>query len=279
MKTGILDGRSGYPELNSRAASANTCPHCNGPVRRIHRRLPERLLSLFHDVRRYRCPSESCGWRGLLGAPKASLWSSAARRPTVWAIAGVLALLLVAAFWLAYAYYERARAPEQPSAQQLQMPAAQVADTEPIGGRPLAADDPRRIGSSPLGEPLRGCVWGGAGQRPYVGTMTTALTAAQLPADIVTKMTIMRDGGAVSDRLEITSAGIHSVDYQRDFGYTVKAITMDGSICFDSKINPPSSSTGTADLYELVDAKRQRYAVMVVANGGNVAVLEMPGGR
>ncbi len=83
----------------------------------------------------------------------------------------------------------------------------------------------------------------------------------------------------MSDRLEITSAGIHSVDYQRDFGYAVKTITIDGSICFDSRIDPPSSSTGSADLYELVDAKRQRYSVMIVANGGNVAVLEMPGGR
>ena len=109
--------------------------------------------------------------------------------------------------------------------------------------------------------------------------MTAALTAAQLPSDIVTKLSIMRDGGVVSDRLEITAAGIHSLDYQRDFGYKVKAITMDGSMCFDSTINPPSSATGTADLYELVDAKRQRYSVMVVANGGNVAVLEMPGGR
>ena len=146
-------------------------------------------------------------------------------------------------------------------------------------GRPLAADDPRRIGSAPLGQPLRGCVWGGPGQRPYSGTMTAALTAAQLPSDIVTKLSIMRDGGVVSDRLEITSAGIHSLDYQRDFGYKVKAMTMDGSICFDSTINPPSSASGSADLYELVDAKRQRYSVMVVANGGNIAVLEMPGGR
>ena len=159
------------------------------------------------------------------------------------------------------------------------MATVQEAGAESIGGRPLAADDPRRISTGPLGEPLRGCVWGGPGQRPYKGTVTAALTAAQLPADIVTKLAIMRDGGAVSDRLEISSAGIHSVDYQRDFGYNVKALTFGDSMCFDSKINPPSSATGSADLYELVDAKRQRYSVMVVANGGNVAVLHVPGGR
>lgn len=277
MKTGILDGRSGYPEIIGRAGNTNTCPRCNGPVKRIHRRLPERLLSLFHTVRRYRCPSEGCGWRGLLGPPKPSVWSGAASRRAVWAVACVLTLLLVAAIWSAYQYYERVQA--QPSAQQPQIAAVQAAAGELIVGRPLAADDPRRIGNALLGEPLRGCVWGGPGQRPYTGTMTAALTAARLPADIVTKLSIMRDGGAVSDRLVITSAGIHSVDYQRDFGYTVKALTFDGSICFDSKINPPSSASGTADLYELVDANRLRYSVMVVANGGNVAVLEMPSGR
>jgi hypothetical protein len=218
----------------------------------------------------------------LLGPKESTFnWSSAATARIVWSIALVLALVLAAVLWWAYGVYERGGVQPQAGAQSLQLPVAQEVATggESSLGRPLAADDPRRVSSGPLGEPLRGCVWGGPGQRPYTGTMTAALTAAQLPADIVTKLSIMRDGGAVSDRLEITSAGIHSVDYQRDFGYTVKAITMDGSICFDSKINPPSSSTGTADLYELVDAKRQRYSVMVVASGGNVAVLEMPGGR
>ena len=112
MKTGVLDGSSGFPEVINRTGNTNTCPRCHGPVKRIHRRLPERLLSLFHSVRRYRCPSESCGWRGLIGPPKTStsVWAGAASGRTVWAVVGILALLLVAALWLAYRYYERVRA-------------------------------------------------------------------------------------------------------------------------------------------------------------------------
>ncbi|MEO8739631.1 MAG: hypothetical protein ABI537_08015 [Casimicrobiaceae bacterium] len=188
-----------------------------------------------------------------------------------------MALLLAAALWWSYGYYERVRA--QPSFETLPVATVQEAGAESISGRPLAADDPRRIANGPLGEPLRGCVWGGPGQRAYSGTLTAALTAAQLPAEIVAKLTIMRDGGAVSDRLILSSAGIHSIDYQRDFGYTMKAMTFDGSICFDSRINMTGNSTGSADLYELVDARRLRYSVMVVAAGGNVAVLEAPAGR
>ena len=44
------------------------CPHCAGPVLRIHRRWIDRLvgaLILMH-VRRYRCKTPDCDWRGNL---------------------------------------------------------------------------------------------------------------------------------------------------------------------------------------------------------------------
>lgn len=42
------------------------CPHCNGPLDRVHRRLIDRLASLFTPVQRYRCRNFSCRWEGNL---------------------------------------------------------------------------------------------------------------------------------------------------------------------------------------------------------------------
>jgi len=199
--------------------------------------------------------------------------------PLGWIIAGVLALLLLAALWLAFMDSERV-SPPQSNAEVQQLAPVPQETGESLAGKPLDPDDPRRLAGGSQMELRRGCVWGGTRQHPYPGTLTAALTAAQLPGDVVSKLAIMRDGGVISDRLEISGAGIHSADRQRDYGYTVKAMTYDGSICFDSKVNLPSKAVAAANLYELVDAKQQRYSVMVVADDGNVAVLESPvGGR
>jgi hypothetical protein len=40
------------------------CPQCNGEMERIARRLPDRFVSLFVPVHRYRCRSASCAWVG-----------------------------------------------------------------------------------------------------------------------------------------------------------------------------------------------------------------------
>ncbi len=42
------------------------CPRCGGPVFRVSRRLIDRLTSVFRSVRRYRCDSHTCQWRGNL---------------------------------------------------------------------------------------------------------------------------------------------------------------------------------------------------------------------
>lgn len=46
--------------------STPPCPLCGEPVQRIHRHLFDRLLSLVHPARRYRCPRFRCGWEGTL---------------------------------------------------------------------------------------------------------------------------------------------------------------------------------------------------------------------
>jgi len=43
-----------------------TCPHCNGPLVRIPRRMIDLVTSMFISVSRYRCCSMDCGWEGNL---------------------------------------------------------------------------------------------------------------------------------------------------------------------------------------------------------------------
>ncbi len=43
-----------------------TCPQCGGSLDRMHRRLIDRLASLFAPVQRYRCRNFSCRWEGNL---------------------------------------------------------------------------------------------------------------------------------------------------------------------------------------------------------------------
>ena len=49
-------------------AHERVCPHCNGPVDRVHRRFVDRLISLVKPVHRYRCRSKGwgCDWEGNL---------------------------------------------------------------------------------------------------------------------------------------------------------------------------------------------------------------------
>ena len=40
------------------------CPRCGDLASRVNRRLSDRLVSLIHPVKRYRCPS--CDWTGTI---------------------------------------------------------------------------------------------------------------------------------------------------------------------------------------------------------------------
>lgn len=42
------------------------CPLCGGPVRRVRRRLLDRLPALLQRTRRYRCRNVDCRWEGTL---------------------------------------------------------------------------------------------------------------------------------------------------------------------------------------------------------------------
>jgi len=251
-------------EGNGHQPSRHVCPICGGPVYKVHRSARDRMVSMFYPVGRFHCRVEGCRWQGLLRqAPIASRSrTSSARARTAWIVAGAL---LVPLIWLAVAIYWLY---DEDATPMPEAPAKLVART------PLEPDDPRKAAQDSVAEPRHGCVWEGPGESPYFGTLATALIAARLPSEIVRKIEIMRDAGFVTDRLEISSAGIRSTDHRRFFGRTTKAMAMGETICFGTRIGLPPERTYAADLYELVDDTNRRFQVMILAIGGNVAILE-----
>ncbi len=53
--------------------SHHLCPVCGSPLKQMHRRTIDRLISQFYRAHRYRCPNSECRWEGLLRSrrPKA----------------------------------------------------------------------------------------------------------------------------------------------------------------------------------------------------------------
>jgi hypothetical protein len=250
-------------ERNGHQSSRHVCPKCGRPVYKVHRSARDRMVSMFYPVGRFHCRAEGCRWQGLLRqAPTPSRSrTSSARARTAWIVAGALLVpligLAVAIYWL----YDEDAMP-MPKA-----PAKLVART------PVEPDDPRKAAQDSVAEPRHGCVWEGPGESPYFGTLADALTAARVPIEIVRRIEIMRDSGFVTDRLEISSAGIRSTDHRRFFGHTTKAMAMGETVCFGTRIGLPPDKTSIANLYELVDDTNMRFQVMIVQIGGNVAVL------
>ncbi len=231
------------------------CPACGAAVHREHRRGYDRLVGLFRDVRRYRCAE--CPWEGLLpvAGPRARLfgWRTAWLLVLIPAIALIFAALLVDI--------------------EEELPPHPV----PVAGLRLDAADPRSEGAA-VHDLRRGCTWTGPDAAPYKGSFRDALASAGLPPDAVAKLDLMRERGIASDRVTIASTGIESTDHRRYFSLTAEALAFDRTVCFTTRMEIPPHQSIAADLYEIVDAANRRYAVAVVATGGNVAVLEEQAG-
>jgi hypothetical protein len=227
-------------------------------VHKVHRSLRDRVVSVFYPVGRYHCRAEGCGWEGLLHQSR----TGTARSRAAWIVAGAVVVALIGLATAIYGLHDEdampaPKAPVRPVAAALREPEASRAA---VSG---AADEARH-----------GCVWEGPGESPYFGTLADALAAARVPIEIARRIEIMRDGGFVTDRLEISSAGIRSTDHRRFFGKTMKAMAMGETVCFSTRIGVPPDKTSIANLYELVDDTNMRFQIMIVQIGGNVAVLE-----
>lgn len=236
------------------------CPSCGSPVYRGHRRGNDRLVGLFRDVRRYRCGG--CPWEGLLpaGAHHVEHRGDHLQASLGWPIASALILLPTVALLLAWMITEVRE----------EIPALPV----PAAGLRLDVADPRVPDAGAPHELRRGCTWTGPEASPYTGTFRDALASSGVPPDAAAKLELLHERGIASDRLTISSTGIESTDRRRHFSLTASALAFDQTVCFTTRMEMAPQKVITADLYEVVDAVERRFAVMVVPDGGNVAVVE-----
>lgn len=253
------------------------CPDCGSSLERVHRDAIDRWVSLFRSVHRYRCTDPACGWEGLLGredvaAPRpgrAAIWAGR----LLWFVVGAAAALGGVQGWRAY---ERSKAHANPviwgpggaSAQARAAPAG-----KDFPGVPLPSADERVVRNrSPLNL-RRSCAWGVPGGNPYRGTVEQALLAAQLPLDVVRQISEMAERGWIHDQVEISRAGIRTVNGRRDFGTSMRAMGFGNTLCFDTRVNFPAGHVEYANYYEAQDSQGRTYSVMVPYVCQNVAVL------
>jgi hypothetical protein len=51
--------------IHNPALALLRCPRCDGNIHRVHRHAPDRVISLYVPVQRYRCANDQCLWHGL----------------------------------------------------------------------------------------------------------------------------------------------------------------------------------------------------------------------
>ncbi len=260
------------------------CPQCGGMVKRVHRRLADRMLSVLHPVLRYRCLDDACGREGTLSRDGKELNLSNARIAEISRRRGALVILagVVMAIVSAHAAFTHlwdtanrdTRTGRQTTTiarsapERLQVPVGESYD-----GDDLTEDDLRKADNpSPL-TLRRGCAWGVPGRTPYQGNVAQALLAARVPESAVRKFEAMVEKKLVSDQVEISRAGITTVSGRRSFDGQSFDMAFGNTMCFNTRVNFKPGHVERADLYEATDADGKRYVVMVPYVCGNVSVL------
>jgi hypothetical protein len=70
---------------NAFGATPPSCPHCQSALRRVRRKLGDRIAALFLPRElcryRYRCLSEACGWYGCVTCERPAYGQPGARGP------------------------------------------------------------------------------------------------------------------------------------------------------------------------------------------------------
>lgn len=263
---------------------------------RVRRRREDRLqrdADSGRSLRRYHCWAEACGWSGLLPRrsrrPPPLLAPRSLRSARVpWARVGGV---MLAASLTVLAGTQGVRVAFAPSVPETvvavaptpprPVPAGESYDGDPLPGRhpwlqPVVLQTPDPALPAEASVPLslrRGCAWGLPGRNPYRGTVEQALLHARLPAEVVKEVARRVRDRQTSDRLEIRTGRIHGVEHGREFDPNRFAMSFGHTLCLNSRVNFAPGHVEKADLYEVADARGQRYAVMVPDVCGNVSVL------
>jgi hypothetical protein len=250
------------------------CPACGSPLERLHRHALDRWVSLFRAVHRYRCTDPACAWEGVLGrlgqAPVAvhpQTW----RVRALWFCSGAV-VALVAAQGARMALHWSSGPPAFTSGG-AEVQALATPPGHDFEGEALPLGDVRVAGNpSPL-VLRRSCAWGRPGGNPYRGTVSQALSATPLPPDVVRQIGEMVERGWTRGQVEISRAGIRTLDDRRHFGSTLASMGFGNTLCYGTRVNFAAGHVEYAALYEAADSQGRNYAVMVPYVCGNVSVL------
>lgn len=254
------------------AGLGHRCPSCGAPVQRVHRHVADRALSVFRTVHRYRCVAASCGWEGRLRsltADRSTLW----RLRLLWmAIGAAIAVAGVQTWRL------QQRVQDRPHPAQLATGGAEPkSQATPAGqdfdGESLPTDDERVAGNRTPLTLRNSCAWGVPGSNRYRGTVSQALHAANLPAEVVRQVAEKAERGWVHEQVEISREGIRTTDGRRQWGNQMLAMAFGNTLCFNTRVNFVPGHVEYAALYRADDRLGRTYTVIVPYVCDNVAVL------
>jgi hypothetical protein len=293
--------------------SSRACPWCGGALKRVPRLAEDRIASFSTPMRRYRCSGETCGWEGLLAAPRSRRAAAAGGRcahgagRAAWArpVPLFFIALFTAAVGVQAARMYRAAMPDPVLAKLSAGPVVPFGQSHE--GAPLSPDHPllaQTAASSdagaapaetvgPIAQPARpatapaaatqaadaqlalrqDCAWGDPGRDPYRGTVEEALKRAKLPPEVVREIARKVQAGEANDRLEITNQSIRAVHDAREFDSKRVAMTFGRTLCVNTRVNFQPGHVERADLFEASDSLGNSYSVMVPYVCGNVSVL------
>lgn len=254
------------------AGLGHRCPSCGAQVVRVHRHTVDRVLSLLRSVQRYRCTSTACGWEGRLHSLRAEpgvLW----RLRLVWM--GVGAALAVGAVqgWRHHQAVQARLHPAQVAPGGAELSARAAAPGQDFQGEPLPSHD-ERVADNRTPLTLRNsCAWGVPGGNRYRGTVSQALQAANLPAEVVRQVAERAERGWIHEQVAISRDGIRTIDGRQQWGNRMLAMAFGNTLCFNTRVNFEPGHVEYAALYRADDRLGRTYTVIVPYVCDNVAVL------
>ena len=283
------------PDPTTEDAPARRCPTCGGArLRRTARRGEDRKDGIAAGMRRYRCRAVACDWSGLLqpsGSAKARLRQARRSWSRRWpALAAGIALTATAAAVIVPALWR----PAEPDHRALQLAAGAsyagmtltpshrllkvVSQRDADDASPVASEPARTKARAPL-HLRQFCAWGEPGRDPYRGTPEQALALAQLPPEVVKRISADIQAGRHTDQVTITNAAIRADRSGREFDPKQIAMSFGQTLCLDTRVNFKTDHAERAELYEATADNGRVYAVMVPRVCGNVSVLGQRGER
>jgi len=254
------------------AGMGHRCPSCGAPVQRVHRHAVDRGLSLFRTVHRYRCVAGSCGWEGRLHSftgDRGALW----RLRLLWMTLGAALAIAGVQGWRQHQRLLERAHPAQVGLGGAELKSQATPAGQDFEGETLPTHDERVAGNRTPLTLRNSCAWGVPGSNRYRGTVTQALHAANLPAEVVRQVAEKAERGWVHEQVEISREGIRTLDGRRHWGSQMLAMAFGQTLCFNTRVNFVPGHVEHAALYRADDRQGRTYTVIVPYVCDNVAVL------